>query len=126
MGNPYIEKDKLYTSSFNVATKHYPNIKTVSISITSSEKFEGTYARELRPSKELLWAYKNGEIDSSEYREWYRDTILKPLKAIDVYEKYRGKILCCWEKQGDFCHRHLIIEWLTEELADTVYGGEIG
>jgi len=23
-------------------------------------------------------------------------------------------VLCCYEKPGDFCHRHILIKWLGE------------
>lgn len=31
---------------------------------------------------------------------------------------HRDIVLCCYEKPGDFCHRHILAEWLgdVEEL----------
>ena len=26
----------------------------------------------------------------------------------------------CWEKSGDFCHRHLVAEWVEENLGITI------
>jgi uncharacterized protein (DUF488 family) len=29
-----------------------------------------------------------------------------------VAQALEGKVLLCYEKSGDFCHRHLVAEWL--------------
>ena len=42
--------------------------------------------------------------------------ILSRLDPEIVAEDVKGKILLCWEKPGDFCHRRLVAEWLKEEL----------
>lgn len=120
-----IQDDKIYTSYFDKASKVFPDRRLVSISITSAQKFNGSYARELNPSKELLWAYKNGDITDEQYELWYRDTILNKLDPFEIYSKYKGKILCCWEETGMFCHRHLVIKWLAEHLGSDSIGGEI-
>lgn len=49
-----IDNEKVYTSYFNRANKIFPDRRLVSISITSAKVFNGAYARELNPSKELL------------------------------------------------------------------------
>ena len=32
--------------------------------------------------------------------------------AKEIYEKYNNKIFLCFEKTGDFCHRHIVSSWL--------------
>ena len=120
-----IDKNKIYTSYFTKANKIFPDRMLVSISITSAQIFNGSYARELNPSKELLWEYKNGEISTEKYDEWYTETVLDKLNPFEIYEKYKGKILCCWEKSGEFCHRHIVIKWLADNLWEEIIGGEI-
>ncbi len=37
---------------------------------------------------------------------------------IKVGKELQGMILLCYEKTGDFCHRHLVAEWLREAKFD--------
>lgn len=120
-----LDKDKIYTSYFSKASKIFPKWRLVSISITSAQVFDGYYARELNPSKELLWAYKGGEIDNQEYIEWYTKTILDNLDPFEIYDKYKGKVMCCWEKSGEFCHRHIVLNWIAKHVGEGAIGGEI-
>lgn len=78
-----IDNSKIYTSYFSKGCKIFPDRRLVSISITSAKNFNGSYARELNPSKELLWAYKNGEINTDQYIEWYTNTVLNNLNPFE-------------------------------------------
>lgn len=120
-----IDNSKIYTSYFSKGCKIFPDRRLVSISITSAKNFNGSYARELNPSKELLWAYKNGEINTDQYIEWYTNTVLNKLNPFEIYEKYKGKVLCCWEKSGEFCHRHIVMKWIALHVGINAVGGEI-
>ena len=80
-------------------------------------KFEN--APNLAPSEGLLREYKNNEIDGYMFAVKYQDELEKRFAApsilLEKLEKYaEGKdvILCCYEKKGDFCHRHLLAQWL--------------
>jgi hypothetical protein len=70
----------------------------------------------LYPAKDLLAAIKAGDIDATEYTKRYN----KQLDKLDPMEVY-GDLLAigggysvailCYEKIGDFCHRHLVKLW---------------
>ena len=62
--------------------------------------------------------FKDGEIDNFKYVELYNKEVLSKLDAIDVcidlYNISNGNavVLLCYEKPGDFCHRHIVADWL--------------
>lgn len=73
----------------------------------------------LAPSLDLLDAYKSGVLDEKEYCQWfYRESLaqLDPMKIYRTLESKGFPVLLCYEKEGSFCHRHLVQEWLTLEL----------
>ncbi len=73
----------------------------------------------LAPSLDLLTAYKSGAIDEKGYCQWfYRESLaqLDPMKIYRTLESKGFPVLLCYEKEGEFCHRHLVQEWLTLEL----------
>lgn len=98
----------------------------VSIAYLTPVWYEGETCFELAPSRKLLKGYKAGEITQKEYIKQYRD-FLKTVKWGEVIEKlftisdhHDGKdlVLCCYEKPSDFCHRHLLAEYLTDHGMD--------
>lgn len=120
-----ISKDKIYSSYFAKASKIIPNRRLVSVALTSPDGWEGSFARELNPSPSLLSAYKSGRITEQEYRNTYEFETLSKLNPYDIAEKLKGKVICCWEKSGSFCHRHIILEWLGDSLGYNIIGGEV-
>lgn len=120
-----IKNNKIYTSYFARASKIIPDRRLVSIALTSPDGWRGSYFRELNPSPSLLSGYKNGRVSTEEYKETYHFETLSKLKPEKVYEVLKGKVLCCWEKSDSFCHRHLVTEWLKENLGEEAIGGEI-
>ena len=120
-----IDNNKVYTSYFSRAGRIVPNRRLLSISRGTPENWGGAYLRELNPSGSLLGSFKAGYVTQAEYEITYRYETLSKLNPIDIYNKTRGKVLCCWEKSGEFCHRHIVLKWLREELGDEIIGGEI-
>ena len=48
------------------------------------------------------------------YKDKYLDTVLSKLNPYNVLEELGDNaIMLCYEKVGDFCHRHLIADWLS-------------
>ena len=43
----------------------------------------------------------------------------------DVYNALKGKVICCWEKPDDFCHRHIILDWIDIVKGLGYTGGEV-
>ena len=120
-----IDNNKIYTSYFNRAGRIVPNRRLISVSLGTPENWGGAYLRELNPSPSLLSRYKQGLVSTEEYEKVYRFETLRNLEPLDIYNKTKGKVLCCWEKSGEFCHRHIILKWIEEGLGDEIIGGEI-
>ena len=62
---------------------------------------------------------------STESIEWYTkmyvETVLSKLNPTNVVgELGDGAVILCYEKPGDFCHRHIIARWLSQNLGITV------
>jgi predicted CopG family antitoxin len=103
----------------------------VSISRWPPKWYTGKKYPELAPSADLLKRYKDGVTDDAGYDKEYNEflkseagvaaiTGLKKFET-DVMEMgFKGVVLCCFEKPGDFCHRHL----LADEMSKT-YGIDI-
>lgn len=74
------------------------------------------------PSRSILFEYKN-DPDIERYVRRYTDEILSqittPQALIDyLYKLSGGKdvALCCYERSGVFCHRHLLADFLNKAL----------
>lgn len=120
-----LDKDKVYTSYYARACKIIPDWRLVAISRGIPDNFGGAIMRELNPSQELLYNYKNGNISDEEYSEIYFNETLKSLNPEDIYNKLKGKVILCYCGKDSFCHRHLVIEWLEQNLGSEVIGNEI-
>lgn len=73
----------------------------------------------LAPSEGLLWWWKHlshkEQAESEQYYEYlYREQTLSRLNPAEVAMILEGKTLLCYEKTGDFCHRHIVAKWLKE------------
>ncbi len=75
------------------------------------------------PSVNLLQDYKNGNVTEQEYTKRYRTETLDKIDKEwlrSILYTYEGKdenlYLLCYEKPMDFCHRHLVAQWLREEM----------
>ena len=102
----------VYTSYF--ASRKYDKDNAISIARWSPKWFSGKTAPELFPPKDLLLRYKNGEVTNEEYIKVYKEQVLNKLDPTSIAKKLDGLVLLCYEKSGDFCHRHIISKWLNE------------
>ena len=120
-----IKNNKVYTSYFARASKIIPDRRLISISRGNPEGWKCGFLRELNPSESLFFAYKYHGLSEEEFESTYRLETLDNLNPNEIYEKSKGKVLCCWEKTGEFCHRHFVLKWLAEHLGNEIIGGEI-
>lgn len=120
-----LDNNKVYTSYYARATKIFPNSRLISVSLGVPSGFAGGLLRELNPSPSLLNAYKSGKITDEEYETIYRNETLSKLDRQEIYTKLKGKVILCYCGKDKFCHRHIIIKWLLEELPESIAGGEI-
>jgi uncharacterized protein YeaO (DUF488 family) len=96
---------------------HYALFIAVSRSVPRG--YDLTRYIELAPSQQLLNAYKNGEIQWSEYTRLFKiemdNSICKrTMRQIKDYSVDHDVFLICWEGPGKPCHRHLLIEMINE------------
>ena len=103
---------EIYTSYF----ANYKQEDAVSIAFSTPNWFKGEKYKKLAPPKKLLYDYKSGLVDEKEYREIYSKEVLNKLNPNEVAKKLNNKVLLCYEKPEDFCHRKLVAEWLENNL----------
>jgi uncharacterized protein (DUF488 family) len=99
----------------------YKEDNAVSISLSTPKWFTGKSYKKLAPSWNLLNGYKEGRITEKDYKVIYTREVLDRLNAQQVYNELvelagEDAVLLCWEKSSDFCHRHLVADWLHSEL----------
>ena len=71
---------------------------------------------DLAPRKDWFWEWKNGHLPNEWYIQKYNETVLSKLNPEKVIEELGDNaVMLCYEKPGDFCHRHLIADWITEK-----------
>lgn len=115
---------KIYTSYFaNKKNLDKAGIKCIGICALPPAWFDGPNLASVAPSKDILFQMK-AEHDEERYRQRYFNEILcafrfHPEYIINALKNISGEeqadvALCCFEKPGDFCHRHLLAEWLKE------------
>lgn len=106
----------IYTSYFS--SKKYN--KENGISIARYNKFwDGESYPLLYPSANLL-AWWKGLSKEAQRKQEFQDTywqyywleVLSKLDPDKIAKELDGKVLLCYEKSTDFCHRHLVAKWL--------------
>jgi len=105
-----------------IFTSYFANIKNIKHKkLISISRFTPKWlpdiqeAKELAPSTKLLEDYKKGLVDDDTYIERYHKETLSKLNRKLIYEKYNNSVFLCYEKHGDFCHRQIVSDWLSEE-----------
>lgn len=111
----------IYTSYFAKLSKLPSNITPIAICGKSPEWYKGIQYKKLAPKWSFFSVWKQTH-DNDYYIQHFNEEVLSPINADDIiHELYSlaGKnqdediVLICYEKPGDFCHRHLVAEWLT-------------
>lgn len=109
----------IYTSYFaKIARDGRVEDKCFSVSRSSPPGFNGIRYKVLAPSEGLLCLWKNiSDYGWVRFAENYRKETLSKLDPQKVFETIgEDSILVCWEGPGKFCHRHIIGEWLMENI----------
>jgi len=102
----------IYTSYYSNYRNFPDNFEPVSVSLYPPKGFNGIIIEELAPTNSILMDFKNGKINEFNYIQRYYTEVLSKLNPHQIAKKLNNKILLCFEKKGDFCHRHIITEWL--------------
>jgi len=108
-------------AKYNIQTSYFGKSAThpeaVSISVGTPRWFRGQKAPALAPTWAML------KMSSVEYDVHFQK-ILDKLDPFDVIEKVNGKVLLCWEKAGERCHRRIVADWIEEHTG--LYVPELG
>ncbi len=115
----------IYTSYFS-NLRNFPKDNTIipiSISAKAPEWYKGLQYKKLAPTYDILMKYKK-DYDKEYYIEHFKEEVLSKLNfrkvMYDIAKMINPNLnielpdfaLICFEKPEDFCHRHLVAEWL--------------
>ena len=109
----------IYTGYYGLAHKYSGmGLKLISISVSEPPlMYIDGKIPSLCPDKQILFDYKNGNIDEIEYTSKYLDQ----LDRIGIREILRfihkfgdDFVLLCWERPDKFCHRHILADYINK------------
>ena len=109
----------IYTFYFANLKKLPKNIVPISICGKAPEWYTGLQYKKLAPKYDFFMKWKENH-DNDFYIEHFNKEVLDLLDSKKVIEDLtklsnnQDIALICYEKPGDFCHRHLVAEWLTK------------
>lgn len=114
----------IYTSYFAKLKSLPDSVIPVSICAKAPNWYTGLEYKRLAPSYQILsdWKKYHNEIN---YIANFSNQILKSLNPVEVITdllkitqtfNIEEKDICliCYEKPSDFCHRHLVADWLNK------------
>lgn len=108
---------KIYTSYFAMLKKLPDNVVPISICGKAPDWYTGIQYKKLAPKWGFFQEWKKNH-DNDFYVEHFSKEVLDTLSREQVLKELEylsgGKdiVLICYEKPGDFCHRHLVAVWL--------------
>ena len=109
----------IYTSYFARIPRLPQDAITISICGKAPDWYHGLQYKKLAPKYDFFIKWKANH-DNDYYIKCFNEQVLSVLTAEAVVkeltDRAEGKdiVLLCYEKTGDFCHRHLVAEWLRE------------
>lgn len=107
----------------NVFTGNYEECKAGNLISISGDRgkdagFDGKAIPELAPKKAFFRAYKDNigkipeEVNVRYYIGEYYRQVLSQVNIEKLLEGEKNPILLCYEKGQDFCHRHVVAEYI--------------
>lgn len=113
----------MYTSYFAKVKQLEENgLVPVAICAKVPEWYSGYHYKALAPKYDSFMEWKTTH-DNDAFIEHYKDEVLSKLNVEQVQRQLRELtqsidstriVLICYEKSTDFCHRHIVIEWLNQ------------
>ena len=115
----------IYTSYFAKLKSLPDNIVPISICGKAPDWYKGLQYKKLAPKYDFFMKWKENH-DNDYYIKCFNKQVLDKLKSevvVAELSKMAGNsnnnfehiYLICYEKPSDFCHRHLVVDWLNEE-----------
>ena len=114
----------IFTSYFAKLGKLPPDIIPISICGKAPDWYKGLQYKKLAPKYGFFMEWKKNH-DNDYYIKHFEYEVLDGLDATGVILDFSRRIygfnvgendiaLICYEKPSDFCHRHLVAEWLNQ------------
>ena len=107
---------KIYTTYFAKLKSLPKNIIPIAICGKSPDWYTGLQYKKLAPKYDFFMKWKETK-DNDYYIRCFNEQVLQQLTVENVVRELQNLAgssvaLVCYEKPGDFCHRHLVAEWL--------------
>lgn len=110
---------RIYTSYFGNSKKlQQAGIKVIGIALFPPQWFHGISLKQVSPTKSILFAKDQTQ---EEYTRRYKSEVLAQqdmsqfLRTVELAGGGQDVALCCYEKPEDFCHRHILADWIKEK-----------
>lgn len=128
----------IYTSYYAMIKKFPSNVIPISIAGIAPKGYKGLQYKKLAPKYSFFSKWKENH-DNEYYIKNYNELVLKDLDPASVVADLYSMLpdpaktflknesgdapwtnddchiaLVCYEKSGDFCHRHLVADWLNQ------------
>lgn len=113
----------IYTTYFANLKNLPKDIIPVSICGKAPEWYNGIQYKKLAPKYSFFSEWKKNK-DNEYYIRHFKEEVLDQLNAVKVLWEIHDLLpvnppvkhiaLVCYEKPEDFCHRHLVAEWLKQ------------
>lgn len=110
---------RIFTSYYAMLQYIPEEIEPISIAGKAPDFYTGIEYKKLAPKYKFFMEWKKNHDDAF-YIDHYHVEVLDYLTPEKVYQELsdlsNGKdvVLLCYEKSGDFCHRHLVSDWLNQ------------
>ena len=114
----------IYTSYFAKLKSLPENIIPISICGKAPDWYKGLQYKKLAPKYDFFMKWKENH-DNNYYIKCFNEQVLDKLNLLDVMgdltdmtmevkKEPKDIALICYEKPSDFCHRHLVSDWLNK------------
>ena len=113
----------IYTSYFAKLKSLPEDVIPISICSKAPEWYKGLQYKKLAPKYDFFMKWKENH-DNNYYIEHFQSDVLDKLSVTDVVRDLINMLpdrsskhniaLICYEKPSDFCHRHLVADWLNK------------
>lgn len=110
----------IYTSYYAMLNKIPKNIIPVSIAGKAPDFYKGLEYKKLAPKYPFFKVWKETG-DNDYYIRHFQEEVLDKTDVMtvlaDLLRMTNSYEICllCYEKPGDFCHRHLVADWLNNQ-----------
>ena len=107
----------IYTSYFANMKNIPSDVVPIAICGKAPDGYKGLQYKKLAPMLGFFLVWQRNH-DNAYYTKRYHEEVIDQLDIrevlLDLHKMSGGKdmVLLCYEKPGDFCHRHIVRAWL--------------